>query len=1013
MKRILSIILIITLIAPLNSFAAQTFDTLVPEFTAMITDTADATEYTGYSKGLELLTNSYFTDVTTDPYEEEITRLSALGIVNQYGDRKFYPGQDVTGYEVLGILVRMLGGENAVMQNVYAQTGSSSSTQQVTQIMNQEYLNQATALGIITANEIVGLSSAATKEQITVWTARAIGITPVYTQSVVFSFNDWQYVSPTSRALIETMVDDGIVPVNNDGSFGPKDTVSRSEMALIAKSALATQYATLGLESGYGLIFGVSEDTIYEDGNTIKRKTITVQNTDGSVTKLLYETHTQGNRTYDFVVYKNGYVTDATSLKIGDEIEYVLDAGEVKYAQVMDNDLILQKIESNTLADVYATFHYGVVSEIKTENSYNLGSSIISDIIRVVDVSGDTFDIRVDEELYSGLRNDIITYKDDTIGGVGLIEEGDSVEYLVNENNEVIYIRVEPIDTTVISGSVREVKDITEDSAAQMTVYGYDDQLYTYPLAPYVDLTINDRYTDLENFVYGMNVTLEIYNGYVVSAAAESYTGTPGYIPEYGKMRIGSVDSVYSSTFRIELSNGTYEFVTVDAGTAVTKDGNAVSFSALKVGDDVKVYYDDIYTTNASKIEIEAPEILFEIIYKGKIKNVNEAREEITFIGTDGVSKPQYISNNAWESADSYTLTLNYSDSTEVYLGNKALSIEELERSYENYTAYAVVKSVFGEPEIVMLTVKTGGEMFYSSTVRTIDHTTNKFDIQTKENFNLTDGTIVIKDGLIVPTSTISARDTVFIVSESPYGTYEQNAMIVKVVTPFDDIFDGIRIGALENVNTNTLTLRNYTSYTNNFLNAVTSTESGYYKMYTSTNITDITDPDDIVTMTPYELFNGSYSKWDNVDSTYSSSTRGLQYDRYYAFMVVNEADNSIIAMHLRQNGLMDGQNIDDNLYNESDIADELEDTFQDAVLSRGMVVSNDETWDRLEITDSHDWTDYTGQWSANLANIYIQYTDAIFIKNNRVITVDDVEDGDYIYIMRIKEDALVIFVES
>ena len=1013
MKRIIALLTLITLMNPLGSYGAQTFDTLVPEFTAMTTDVADATEYTGYRNGLEIIINANYTDIGSDPYEESIVRMAALDIAKQYGDRKFYPGNDITGYEALGFLVRMMGGEATVMQNVYAQVGTSSSTTQVNQIMNQAYLNQATALGIITQAEVTNLNNAVTKELLTVWTARAIGQTPIYTQDVVFSFNDWQYVSPTRRALIETMVDAGIVSVKSDGSFGPTDTVTRSEMASIAKAALATQYANRGLVSGYGLIMGVKSETLYENGNTITRKTFNVQNTDGTVTNLISEKHTLGNRNYNFVVYKDGYVSDQGALKIGDEIEYIIENNEVKYVQVMDDDLILQKIESNSQADIYSTFHYGIVSEIKTENSYNLGKSIISDITRVVDVSGDTFDIRVDEELYSGIRNDIITFKDGKIGGVDLLAVGDSVEYLVNENGEVAYIKVAPIDEVVISGSIREVRALTEDSPAQMTVYGYDDKLYTYPLAPYADLTINQRYTSLDNFVYGMNVTLEISNGYIVRAAAQSYTGTPGYIPQYGKMRIGKVNAIYSSSMRIELPNASMEMVTVDANTLMTKDGNTVSFKALKVGDDVKVYYDDIYTTNASKIEIEQPEILFQIIYKAKIKSVNEARNTIEFIGTDGVSKPQYISNNTWASADSYAVTLNYSDDTEVYLGNKTLSIEELERSYENYTAYVVVKSVFGKPEIVMLTVKTGGEMFYNSTVRTVDHTLDKFDITTKENFNITEGTIVIKDGLVVPSSTISARDTVFVVSESPYGTYAQNAMIVKVVTPFDDIFDGIRIGALESVNTNTLTLRNYTSYSNNFINAVTQTESGYYKMYTDTSIVDVSDSENPEDLTPYKLFNGAYSKWDNVDSTYSSSTKGLQYNRFYAFMVVNEADSSIIAMHIRQNGLMDGQNIDDNLYNESDIAGELEDTFENAVLSRGMVVSNDETWDRLEITDSHDWTDYTGQWTANLANIYIQYTDAIIIKNNAVKTIDDIKPGDYLYIMRIKEDALVIFIES
>lgn len=1013
MKKITTLIVLLAMLNPFNSFAATTFDTLVPEFTAMKTDTADATSYLGYSRGLEIIVNSNYSDINSDPYEESIVRMSALGVAKQYGDKKYYPSEDVTGYEALGFLVRLAGNEAAVMQNVYAQTGTSSSTEQVTQIMNQQYLNQAQALGIINANEVVGLNEPVTKELITVWTARAIGQQAIYDQDTVFSFYDWAQISSTYRALIEGMVTEGIVSVNNDGSFGPKDYVSRSEIAVIMANALETQYDTRGIQSGFGLVVGVNEETVYEDDNTITRNTLTVKNTDGTVTTLIAESHTKGNRDYNYVVYKDGYVSDNGAIALGDEIEYVLDNDEIKYVEVTDGDNILKKIDATTLADIYSTFHYGVVSEIKDQNSYNLNTATATDIYRIVDVTGDTFDILVEEDLYSGVKDDIVTYKDDNVGGVDLLAVGDNVEYLVNENDEVVYIKVAPIEAETISGTVREVTAITDTAPAQMAVYGYDDQLYEYPIAPYADLTINDRYTDLDNFVYGLNVTLSISNGYIISAAADSYTGEAGYIPEYGKMRIGTVTALYTTSFVLELSNGNTEIVTIDSDTVVTKDGNTVTFNALKVGNDVKVYYDDIYTTDASKLEIEAPEVLFQAIYKGKIKNVNEARGEVQIIGTDGVSKPQYIENSDWVSADDYSVTLKVDETSDIYVGNQQLSIEMLERSYTGYTGYFVVKSEYGESKIVMMSIKTGGEMTYSSTVDSVDHTLGKFEISSKENFNITDATIVIKDGLVVPSSQLSTRDSVFVVAESPYGTYYQNAMVIKVVTPYDDIFDNIRIGTLEDVNASSVTFRNYTSFTNNYINDIDDTESGAYKIYTNSSVVDVTDSDNHEDLTAYELFNGSYSKWDNANSSYSTSSLGLKYDRYFIFSVVNEADGAIVSMHLRHDGLLEGQDINGSLYDEDDLIDEMQETFDDVKLSRGMVVSQDETWDRFEITDSHDWTEYTGQWTANRSNIYIQYTDAIIIKDDKVKSIDDVEIGDYIYIMRINEDALVIFIES
>jgi len=1012
MKKPIAILLTLLLVIQSASFAAAPFDVPVPEFTAMKTDTTNATVLNSNPKGIDLISNAVFTDIKGTYGHESIVRMAALGVVKQYGDRKFYPANSATGYDVLEHLVRLRGNEAAVMQRVYALAGSSTTPAQLKQIMNQEYLVEAQNLGIITPAEVINLTSAVNRETATVWTARAIGKAPVFNQNTVFSYSDWVSVNPVYRSLIEDMTTDGIVPLKNNGTFSPKGTLTRGEMAVILENAYETQYAARGAASGFGLVIGVKPETLYENGNTIKRNTVTVKNTDGTVTNLVSETHTKGSKRFDYVTYKNNLVSGATNLKLGDEIEYITVGGVLQYAEVVDHNLILEKINASSAADIYTTFHYGNVVDIQSKTTFKNGKTMITEIYRVVDITGDVFDILVDEDMYTGLRQDIITYKDGKVGGVKTLAVGDVLEYLVNEKREVIYIKVAPLVKKSLAGTVREVTPIKADGPATMTIYGYDDKVYNLPLAPYANLRINSRDTALSNFVYGMPVKAEISNGYIISVDGESYSGEPGYIPKYGKMRIGDIVTVYQNSIAVKLPDGKTEFYSIEAGTQYTKDGNAVTKNALKAGEPVKVYFDNISSNIASKIEIEAPEILFEIIYKGKIKNVNGARNEIQIVGADGVSKPEYISNNDWLSADTYTINLKTDVRTEIYAGNQKLTMETLARQYSGYQVYAVVKKVYGVSTVVQMAVKTGGEMMYSSTVRTVDHTLGKFDIQTKENFNITEGTIVIKDGLVVPSNQLKARDTVFVVSESPMGTYNQNAMVVKVVTPYDDIFDSIRIGAVETVNPNNVTFRNYTQYTNNFLNAVNPNESGYYKFYTDTKIVDVTDPTKIKTIKPADFWHDSYARTENVDPTYNVNSAGLQFERYYAFMVVNEADSAIIAMHLRHKGLLSGQNLDDTLYKETDIATKLDQTFTGAVLSRGIVTSDDETWDRLEITDSHDWTDYTGQWTANKANIFIKYTDAIVIKNNAVISVDDIQMGDYIYVMRIKDGALVIFVE-
>lgn len=1012
-KKSISIILVLCVIATQIGFMnSQPFDALVPVLTPLKTDDQNANTLRGSSKGQALVTNASFIDANKIYGDAAIGKMAALDVINEMGQRKYRPADKATGYEALQQLVFLSGSENAVMTRVYNQAGKSTNSDTLKKLLNQEVLAEAQTLGIITADEVLGLQNAVTKETLTVWTARAIGKQPVYTQRTTFAFSDWAEVNPTYRALVEEMVNEGLVPLTNAGTFGPKNTLSRSELAVISANALETQYTARGITSNFGLIVADRVSTQTTNGNTVNARILTVKNADGSVTNLTAETHSKGNRRYDYVTYKKGITSSSKQLAIGDEIEYYVKNGELVYAYVTDDHEILDKINATAEADVYNRFQFGKIVDIRNKTEVVNGQKLLTNIFRVVDVSGDVFDIEVTEDVYTGKKNDILTYNGNKVSGTSGLKVEDTIQYLVTEKREVVYIKLASADIKKISGTIREVTAITADAPAKITVYGYDDKLYTLPLLPYANLTINERLAKLDDYVYGMPVTISMSTGSVLTMEGVTYDSEPNYIPKYGKMRIGDVTSVYKNSFTLSLASGTKEYYIITPKTQFIKEGNPVDIRALKAGTPVKVYFDDISTNEVSRVEIEAPEILFEIIYKGKLENVNNAKGEINLTGIDGISKPEFIVNNDWKQTDGFNVTLKINNKTDIYVGNEKLSVKELDRSYSGFPVYTVVKSVYGKPTVVKMSVMMGGETIHNSVVRRIDNTLGAFELVSKENFNITEGTIIIRDGLVVPNDKITVRDTLYVVAENPRGTYEKNAMVVKIVTPFDNIFNGVRIGAVENVNMWSLSLKNHTQYLNNYISAVNKNASGFYKYDTSTFIQDLTDPTNIKTIKPLDFFHKSYARSENLDKSYNENIRGLEFKRYYAFMVVNEKTNSIIAMKLRHKGLLPGQNFDDYLYKEDDIAKELEKTYKNAVLTRGVVTSKDTTWTRVELTDSHDWTEFTGQWTANRSNIFVKYNDAIIIKNDKVITIDDVKSGDYLYIMRIKDQGLVIYVE-
>ncbi|MDO4799014.1 MAG: S-layer homology domain-containing protein [Bacillota bacterium] len=995
-------------VAPAPVYGNSPFDIPVPKLTAKQTDLSKANTLVGTDKARALVNEVYYNDIRGSYGHEQIVRMTALGVLNNYGDRAYRPAAPATGFELIRSLVRLRGREGSVMQRVYAQSGSSTSPERLTGLLNREYMAEAQTLGIVQQPELKTLQQPVTRERAALWTGRAISGQLEFVQTQVFSFSDWAQVNPTYRSMLEGLIAIEVVPLLADGRFDPKGQLTRAEMAVWLAGAFERYKAQRATASGFGLVIGAKMNETVDGNNRKTTTTVTVRNVDGSVTQLNAERNTVGGWK-EYITYRGGIISVSTNIQIGDEIEYITMDGALRYARVVDNGLVLDKMKAAFgEADVYHRFHTGNLIDIRRQQNPTGGKNVTEEIYRVADVSGDVFDIIVVEDNYTGIREDIITSKNDKSGGVKLLEVGDVLEYLVDEKREVVYIKVGAPNKLTLTGTVREVFPQTDKTDASISIYGYDEKTHRFPIAPYATHQINRRAANLKDFVYGLPVRAEVTNGYITVLHGESFEGDPGYIPPFGKMRMGKVISKYPTDFRVETAGGERFTVTIDSMTQFTKSGNLVSYGALKPGEEVKIFYDSIGEANASRVEIEAPEMLFDIIYKGKIRSIVGQRQELQLIGTDGVSKPEFIRNNQWEQAETYAVDLNLSDNTKIYAGDRELTPEMLSRFYPGAQAYAVVKQVYGKPTVVSLSIKTGGELLHSSSVRTVDHTKGEFELLTRDNFTITKGTILIRDGLVIPNTELKPRDTVLVASETPTGSYEKQALFVKVTSAHEDIFDRIRIGAVEGVGVSSMTFANHTQFVNNRLDPVNPNTSGSYKFYTNSLIRDITDPDAIKTLTPSKFFHDKYARTENA----VSSGPGLRYKRYYAFAVVNPADKSIIAMNMRHKGLQPLNPIDDRLSKEEQIAKELDKIYTTAVLSRGIVAGNDPTWNRIEITDAHDFTNYTGRWTATTANIFIKYTDAIIVKNNVPITVSDIRLGDYLYIMRLGSDALVIFVE-
>lgn len=999
--KLLIVFILIMSVQATSYGSTITSDMPVPEFNGAGLDRTTANIIPGYIRGYELLINSYFNDMENSTFLEDVTRMSALGIVKKQGDMNYRPEEPITRYEALALLVR-LSGQEAVIQQRVLNNSSGMTAEGVAGLFNEEYLTEALALNILTNDEERNLTAPISREIFGAWVARTVGLAPTFgDQYNIFGFNDWGEVTPLYRGIIESLITERIMSAGNDGNFRPSGTVSRGEAASILAEASKQVYGNLGVTEYYGLVTAIDGTSLIENGEHISQKTIYVQNVDGSLTGLQMSENMTTTQKRDMVVYKNS-VSDSRALAVGDEIEYLVRNGEVIYANAVTTDALIEKLTNVDETKADTTTYFGTVHDIIKTQRWVGGKNIETTRVRVMNFDGELFDITVDTDLYSGIKNDIVVFKDSNIGGIEALEIDDQIQYVISGKKNVIYISAKPFDSYAVAGTVRYLTTDPVTGEARLTIFGYDDVIREFPVADWSAVTINSRYATLQDLISGQDVKLLINKGYIVDVASETFTDNPGYIPENGKIRMGEVYQLYNDGVLVKLNSGEMYQYKIDDDIPVIKGGQDIHYRALKIGDKVKMYFDTIYTDKVSRVEVEGIERLVQHCYKGELAEVNEATGIIT------LNRASYLKNESWELLDDYTKEIKMDDAIEVFAGSRAVPMNKLLRDYKNNQVYVIVEDHYGAEVGTKMSIKTNGELVMEDSIKRIDKPISTFELFNKSNIEMTDGTIILKDGKLVGEEQLAYKDKVVVVAEYASGAYQAN--VIKVVTTRDDIFSNVYVGNIEYTGPNYFSLKNWAGITNNRFDDAEDETSDRFYTTTDTVIKDVTDFQNPKIITPIQLFNGSYAALDNEDK----DSRGLDYKRYYAFVVEN-VDGQILQMNIRFKGLLDGQKIDDDVTKTSQIAGEIDDVTDDFIFTRGIVEEVDDYWNRIKLTDSNDWTGDLGEWTVNSVDTYFEYEDVytIFVKNDKMATYADVKPGNQLYIMRIKEVAYVVFIEE
>lgn len=1002
-RKKISLLLVLVLLCMSLINYAETPPPEIPvsELVGMGVDDEESVEIDGYIKGYALFLNAYFMDSQQTTYSRDIARMATLGVIKKNGSMDYEPDIEITKQELAEYLVRMSGQEAVVLQNVIA-GAAGMGDEAVARMMKTEYITQALALGIMTVDEQIAMNGPASKEQAALWIARMLGLAETFQDvNTIYSFNDWRDITPSSRGFIETLVTEKIMDVDNDGSFNGNRTITRGEIAYILNNTAEEMYDEMGITANVGLVIGEKDSDVQETNNLLEEKRFVVRNMDGTLTTVVKRLNLGNNAKNDFVVLKDNIVSSSKRLAIGDQIEYLIRDDQVIFAEVYGDGSIREQIKRESSEGENLNIYYGYINRKITEEKWEDNNYLSVDRLRTTIYNGLVFDIVVDDNLTTGIKNDIIVYKDGDLGGVDLLAEGDVVELLVRDEKNIVYVLVKDPTHGQVSGTIRFVDTDMTTGMTMLTIFDYEDKIKKYEVTNYADISINHEMAKIGDLKYGQDVLLSITNGYVTKVVAETFLN-PGFIPDYSKMRFGTVVLVNEfDNIRVKYDDGTYDTISVPDTTTIIKGGNVISAQVLQEGDKVKLFFNDIYSKDASLIEVEGREQLIQSLYRGIIQDVNVYKNELTLI------EPAVLNNAQWINDETaYSKTFDIPDDIGIYVRGEKIDLVTLSKLYRTMPIYVAVRDDYSKETVVQVSVAIGGEHFAIDRVESIDKALGSLELQdNNRNVVFNEGTIFLKNSKLVDSSNLNRLDDVIIVSD--YYRGQDNANIVRITSGSEQIFDNIFVGAIENVYGFAFDLRNYASISGNQWSDVNRSRSSLFFHFNDEDIIDITDKQNHITLSSYEFYHGGYSLDENI----SNDKIGLDYNRYYTYFITND-DRDVLGMNIRQLGLLDLQEIDIDFDDEDDIKRELDKRIDAFVLTRGTVASIDDYWQRVEITDSHDWAEDFGRWNANRGNSSVEYRDAIIVKNGKRIEPEDLELGESIFVLRDDEDALVIVVE-
>lgn len=999
-KRVTALLMVIVLLTALLPTGAQSAEVV----------------YTGLSNGDAVIKNASFTDLTGNANADNILKMAVYSVINEYGNTQYRPKDYATRQEVLANLVSAMGKEADAIAAGEA-LKKQDPTLSTTAAYQRGHIEAAKTAGILSAADITAMgtltkaeqtaventvaatakqnwkmtqtekaamlkklldqksndkamNTAATREEIALWTAKALGLAPVTGQKTMelYAYKDWKSIASANIPYLEAVHRGGILKGETTANYNPKGKVTRGDLAAILNRAVDNTLPALGFITGFGKVTSKNVNNDVTAYNQTTTTNIVVQTSAGENLNLKAISKTTGTKkeNQSIPVIKNGKVGNESLIQNNDIVEYTL---------TQDNKV--QLLQVGKLKELKGKFlgYNPTLGTVQLQDAE--GKKVLLNLLPTTVTTAQKSPINIANATPPMTATAI--YEGNNLRAIDLDVAADKVN---NQDVAVTILYADPL------GNVLKIED--EKGNRQYLQIASDADIY-----------INDELQGIEAIGFDQTAVLKVADNRVQEVRV--YTDVPTEEEPYTRVLTGRVREVAGNNLFISPDSApeTQNSYILGSNVPIIKDKQNVSKYKLEPGDRVKIYIDSTMGDYVSRIEVQGAGVTIANLYKGDIKDILPGTNEIilsnvyTYGYLDWVKKGDYIK---------YKL----SDDVELYSGNNLININNLKNNIGS-TIYAVSKNNYGSEEIVHGLLKNGGEDSTYKTIDDVKYTASQLTLSDGRILDYVKGSIIIQNGKLMDPSDLKKSTSAFVI-QNKGTTGARTASIVSMNsfsgiggyiiskgylhTMGEDYFTmetGARLNnnAWEKYNGFTYQLSDDTYIYDNVIknSAITADKfaESRYKPYT-------------YTWTNYTPYN--YGKEFHEDDKYHNDYKNERYSSYYH-------EHSMLYTITDEYGNALGINIytkDKEQFNPNRTNDER--------ISSGQVQKVDSANNVITITKAMEFSPLYQEWRPATVSIPLDTEKALVMKDGKPVKLDDITTSDSIYAVSINGTAVIILVK-